>query len=130
MESLGLLEISWMVLGVLVGGALGFLVARIFFLVKLQKHRRAAVAKSRQVVTGQVSEQIAPLLPNFPFEPKDLMFLGKGVDYLVLDGLSRGALEKIVFLEVKTGKSQLNRNEKMIRDAVGRGAVEYAVWRM
>jgi len=30
------------------------------------------------------------------------VFLGKGVDYLVLDGLSKGNLSKIVFLEIKS----------------------------
>ncbi|MBP7841301.1 hypothetical protein KA037_01305 [Patescibacteria group bacterium] len=31
--------------------------------------------QSRSVVMGQVSEQIAPLLPNFPYHYKDVMFL-------------------------------------------------------
>ncbi len=58
------------------------------------------------------------MLPGFPYSPKDLVFIGKGFDYLVLDGLSSGELKEIVFLEVKTGTSSLNGNERMIRDAV------------
>jgi len=56
---------------------LGYLVAKIYFLLYLRKHRKQAVQKSRQVITGQVSEQIAPLLPDFPYHYKDVMFMGK-----------------------------------------------------
>jgi predicted Holliday junction resolvase-like endonuclease len=96
----------------------------------MRKHRQHAVKQSRSVVMGQVSEQIAPLLPNFPYHYKDVMFLGKGVDYIVFDGLHTGYLEQIILLEVKSGNSQLNRNEKLIRDCIRRGAVEYDVWRI
>ncbi|MBP7062367.1 hypothetical protein KBA84_06285 [Patescibacteria group bacterium] len=39
-------------------------------------------------------------------------------------------MEKVILLEVKSGNSQLNRNEKLIRDCIRRGAVEYDVWRI
>jgi len=42
------------------------------------------------------------MLPNFPYHYKDLVFLGKGIDYLVFDGLSEGNLKEIVFLEIKS----------------------------
>jgi len=69
------------------------------------------------------------MLPGFPYDPSDLVFVGKGFFYLVLDGLSRGKLENIVFLEVKTGKSQLNAREKKIRACVQARNVEYREWR-
>jgi predicted Holliday junction resolvase-like endonuclease len=37
---------------------------------------------------GEVYEQLTPLLPDFPFSPRDMVFVGKGVDYIVFDGLS------------------------------------------
>lgn len=64
---------------------------------------------------GEVSEKMLPIFPDFPYQSKDLVFVGKGVDYVVFDGLAEGMLRDIIFLEVKTGKSQLNRNEKMIQ---------------
>jgi predicted Holliday junction resolvase-like endonuclease len=79
---------------------------------------------------GQVTEQMAPLLPDFPYHYKDAMFLGKGVDYVIFDGLHRGVIDNIIFLEVKSGVSQLNKNEKMIKDAVIAGKLHYDVWRM
>lgn len=55
----------------------------------MKGNRKDAVDRSRSVVLGHVHEKIAPLLPHFPYSYKDLVFLGKGVDYLVFDGLSR-----------------------------------------
>lgn len=98
-------------------------------MVRMKKQRSDAVTRSRNVVLGHVNEKIAPLLPNFPYFYKDLVFLGKGVDYLVLDGLSKGNLNKIVFLEIKTGTSTLNRNEQMVRDCVTQKRVSYEIWK-
>ncbi|MDD5770610.1 MAG: Holliday junction resolvase-like protein, partial [Candidatus Gracilibacteria bacterium] len=74
--------------------------------------------------------KVLPFLPNFPYKPRDMTFVGKGIDYIVFDGLSAGDLEKIVFLEVKSGNSTLNKNEKMIRDVVNKVKVEYREYRV
>jgi len=96
----------------------------------MRKLRQISVKQSRSVVMWQVSEQLAPLLPDFPYHYKDAMFLWKWVDYIIFDGMHRGVIENIVFLEVKSGVSQLNKNEKMIKDAVIAGKLRYDVWRI
>lgn len=106
-----------------------YLIAKLYFMIKIKQQRSDAVTRSRNVVLGHVHEKIAPLLPNFPYSYKDLVFLWKGVDYLVLDWLSKGNLNKIVFLEIKSWTSTLNRNEQMIRDCVGQKRVIYEVWK-
>ena len=78
-------DLAVILVGVAIGVFLGYLLARIYFLVRIKSSRKAAVSQSRSVVLGHVNEKIAPLLPNFPYYYKDLMFLGKGVDYLVFD---------------------------------------------
>lgn len=40
------------------------------------------------------------------------------VDLIVFDGLNAGKLERIVFVEVKTGGSQLTGRERQVRDMV------------
>lgn len=77
-----------------------------------------------------MNEKIAPILPNFPYNYKDLMFMGKWVDYIVFDGLSEWYVHQIVLLELKSGKSRLNKNEKLIKDAVDKGKVKYKVLRI
>ena len=44
--------------------------------------------RSRAVLGGLVSEQMAPLLPGFPFDPGDCRFVGKPVDFIVFKGMN------------------------------------------
>lgn len=118
--------IWWIGIGLLVG----FLFAKIFFYQSVRKARQQAVKQSKATTFGYVSESLAPLAPEFPYHIKDLMFLGKWVDYLVFDGLHEGNLRKIRFLEVKTNTSKLNAREKMIKAAVEQGKVSYEILRI
>lgn len=92
--------------------------------------RRDAVRRSLAVVTGKVSEQLVPYWPQFPFAPRDARFLGAPVDFIVFDGLSEGAVRRVVFVEVKTGDARVTPRERGIRDAVDRGAVEWMELRL
>lgn len=117
--------IFWIIIGLLIG----YLIARIYFFIKIKHQRQDAVTRSRNVVLGNVNEKIAPLLPGFPYHYKDLMFLGKWIDYIVFDWLSHWNLTKIVFLEIKTNSSTLNRNETMIKQCIEQKKVEYQIYR-
>jgi len=87
--------------------------------------RRDVLRRSLAVVTGKVSEQLVPYWPQFPFVPRDARFLGSPVDFVVFDGLSEGAVRRVLFVEVKSGSARLSERERGIRDAVERGAVEW-----
>jgi len=87
--------------------------------------RKDAIQRSLAVTTGKVYEQLVPYLPNFPFNPKDVRFLGSPVDFVVFDGLSAGDVTRIVFVEVKTGDAALSSRERRIRDAVQASRVEW-----
>lgn len=109
---------------------LGFLVCRINVAVLLKKVRKDSVNRSRAVIGGQMVEQIAPYLPDFPCNPADCHFLGKPVDIIAFSGAAEGdKVEEIVFVEVKTGESQLSSREKEIRDCIRRGKIRYEVYR-
>lgn len=87
--------------------------------------RRDTLRRSLAVVTGKVSEQLVPYWPQFPFPPRDARFLGAPVDFVVFDGLSEGAVRRVVFVEVKTGDARVSPREGGIREAVDQGAVEW-----
>jgi predicted Holliday junction resolvase-like endonuclease len=87
--------------------------------------RLDAVQRSLAVTTGKVYEQLVPYLPDFPFNPKDVRFLGSPVDFVVFDGLSDGRVTRIVFVEVKTGGADLSTRERRVRDAVHDARVEW-----
>lgn len=95
------------------------------------KVRKDAVKRSKAVIGGQVAEQIAPFLPDFPANPSDARFLGKPVDFIVFSGLSENEkIDEILLVEVKTGKSALNEREKEVKKAVERGNVRYVEYRI
>jgi len=87
--------------------------------------RHDAIQRSLAVTAGKVYEQLVPYLPDFPFNPKDVRFLGSPVDFVVFDGLSDGQITRIVFVEVKTGVAELSTRERRVRDAVRDSRVEW-----
>ncbi|KKL07503.1 hypothetical protein LCGC14_2585350, partial [marine sediment metagenome] len=68
-------------------------------------HRKDAILKSRSVLGGLFSEQLAPFFPNFNFKPTECRFLGKPIDFIVFKGLDDKKVNEVVFVEVKRGKS-------------------------
>ena len=101
----------------LAGVFLGRLIQKLKDLSLLKKQRKDAVKKSRAVIGGQVAEQLAPYLPEFPCNPGDVCFLGKPVDFIGFTGLTESdEIHEVMFIEVKTGQSKLNGHEKQLKD--------------
>ena len=98
---------------------------------KLKKIRQDAVKRSNAVKGGQIAEQLAPFLPNFPCNPADAHFLGQPIDYIAFPGLcEKNTVDEILLIEVKTNTSQLSSREKEIRDAVQSGRIRYVEYRI
>ena len=98
---------------------------------EFKKQRKDAVNRSRSVLCGQFSEQIAPFLPGFPCNPGDVRFVGKPVDFVAFPGCAEGGdIEEIYFIEVKSGQSKLSPREKQIKLAVEQGRVKYFEYRI
>lgn len=87
--------------------------------------RQDAVNRSRAVIAGKVTEHFIPYLPDFPFNPKDARFIGTPVDMIIFDGMDAGELQRIVLLEVKTGRSGLSSRERKVRDVIEAGKLEW-----
>jgi predicted Holliday junction resolvase-like endonuclease len=103
---------------VLLGVMLAVVVAHVRLRLRIHEIRADAVRRSAAVVAGKVSEQLAPYMPGFPYDPKDARFLGTPIDLVVFDGMNEEEVREIVFLEIKTGGSHLSSRERLIRDAV------------
>jgi predicted Holliday junction resolvase-like endonuclease len=90
--------------------------------------RADAIKKSAAVVRGKVAEHLVPFDAAFGFNPRDCRFLGSPVDLIVFEGLTEGDVERVVFIEVKSGKyARLSQREKQVRDAIENGEVDYEV---
>lgn len=100
------------------------------WLASSEEMRKVALAKSRQVIGGSFSEQLAPFLPGFPFDPTEARFIGKPVDFLVFRGLAAGQVEEVVFVEVKSGASRLNSNEQTLKNCIEQKKVSFFEYRV
>lgn len=79
---------------------------------KEAKKKVTSQKKSSEVRLGHIAETLAPFLDQFEFDPEACTFLGKPIDYI-----SFGE-EEITFIEVKSGNSQLNNNQRRVRDLI------------
>jgi len=123
-----------LIVGMALGLGVGLLLAALYLLWWKARYTRLlrmdAVQRSQAVTAGKVFEQLVPYLPGFPFNPKDVRFLGTPVDLVVFDGLSEGAVRRIVFVEVKTAGGDLSARERRVRDAVNARRVEWSELRV
>lgn len=96
----------------------------------LKDERNKSVKKSKSVIMWELYEKILPFLPDFPFKPRDMVFVWKAVDYIIFDWLDEWNLKQIIFLELKSGNSNLNKNEKMVRDAIKSWKINYIEYKV
>lgn len=92
--------------------------------------RQDAVSRSRSVLAGQFSEQLAPYLPDFKYNPCECRFIGKPVDIIVFRGLDNKEIKEIVFLEIKSGDSKLSLTQKSIKNAIENGNVRWEEYKI
>ncbi|MCQ2574038.1 MAG: hypothetical protein MJ182_09085 [Treponema sp.] len=123
-------RLSYIIIGLILF-VIGLLFGKFTSYKKTRKIRKDAVTRSRAVIGGQVAEQLAPLLPDFPCNPGDCRFVGKPVDFVVFSGMTENNLiDEIVFIEVKTGTSSLSEREKQVKDCITNGRVKYLEYRV
>lgn len=127
---LQLKEIFILIVWILFWLFIGILIWKIIKYKTLKEQRASSIKKSKSVILWEVYEKVLPFLPNFPFAPRDMTFVWKWIDYIVFDWLSEWNLKKIVFLEVKSGSSSLNKNEQIIRDTINSWRVEYKKYKI
>jgi predicted Holliday junction resolvase-like endonuclease len=97
---------------------------------QLPLHRKEAILKSRSVLGGQFSEQLAPFLPDFKYLPTECKFMGKPVDLIIFKGMDDKKIEEIIFMEIKSGKSKLNSSEKSLKETIQNKRVKWEEYRI
>ena len=80
--------------------------------------------KSSEVRTGKITEQIAPFLADYPLNSQTARFIGDPIDFVHFDE------DMVTFVEVKSGKSQLSKKQRNIRDLIKEGKVEFTIYRV
>jgi predicted Holliday junction resolvase-like endonuclease len=74
---------------------------------------------TRSVNIGFILERMFPSLAEFPYCCEDCRSMFDPVDYLVFEGLAvKGKVERILWVEIKTGGARLNQHQKQIKSLV------------
>ena len=127
-------ELIWVVMLFLIILYFGFLIGKFISRKEMEEKipelREDAIKQSRAVLSGQFSEQIAPYLPNFPYKPTEARFIGKPVDFIIFKGMDEKKIEEVVFVEVKSGQSQLSKTEKNLRETIQNKKVSWDEYRV
>ncbi len=87
----------------------------------LERQKRATTKSEKTAIAvgiGKIIEKILPAHKNFDLIPSDCRFLAEPIDMIVFDGVSENKIDKITFMDVKTGGATLNTHQKQIRDAI------------
>ena len=101
---------------------------------ELRSEKKSIVSSSeigsRATNIGFLSERIAPSLKDFPFDRNDCRSIFDPIDYLVFEGLSRtGTVNKIFFVEIKTGGARLQANQKEIKSLVESKKIDFMTYK-
>jgi predicted Holliday junction resolvase-like endonuclease len=102
------------------------------------KERKEELAKARERMTaraektahavnlGKIVEKIAPSFASFAYSAGDCRALFEPIDYLIFSGLaSRGTVDALIFVDVKSGKARLTATQRNIKERVEAGAVKF-----
>ncbi|MBN1274869.1 hypothetical protein JXA12_01070 [Candidatus Woesearchaeota archaeon] len=127
---IAIIAIAALWIGYLLGKYYGKLLSDRLWAEELPRIRADAAKRSRAVVGGQFSEQLAPFLPGFPYNPTEVRFLGKPVDFLVFKGMDEKEISEVVFVEVKSGKSRLSGVEKSLKTTIQGRKVSWKEYRV
>ncbi|MBT3262025.1 hypothetical protein HN992_03060 [Candidatus Woesearchaeota archaeon] len=75
--------------------------------------------RSKVVKHGKSFEQLFPYMSSYPYDPQNFRFLGSPIDGISFEK------DELVFIEFKTGKSQLSEKQKKIRDLINSKKVKW-----
>lgn len=84
---------------------------------------------SKSVNLGFIFERIAPTLPSFPFDKNDCRSMFDPIDYVIFEGLhKKGKVDKLFFVDIKTGAARLNKTQKEIKEIVENKKVTFKLY--
>lgn len=99
----------------------------------LKKNKKLTNVKaeitSKAVNIGGSCEKVLPTLKDFRLNLPDCRFLGNPIDMITFNGLSFNKVDSLSFIEVKTGRARLNKNQKLVKEAVEDHKVRYRVYK-
>ncbi len=91
--------------------------------------RLEAVRRSRSTLLGKFFERLGPFLQRFGHDPRDVRPVMDPIDYVVFDGVTvTRRVDRITFVEVKSGTARESATQKSIVDAIREGRFGVETW--
>ena len=80
--------------------------------------------KSSEIRLGKIGEQFSPFLYDWPWDSNNFRFLATPIDGIQFND------DEIVFVEIKTGKSNLTKKQKNIKEIVNNKKIKFVTFRV
>lgn len=111
----------WLTITLILALVLTFLLC-----IRLQHKLNQERFRNRSLSTkyGKLTEQFLPLVNAYPWNPTNFRFLGSPIDGVQFEE------DKVIFVEFKTGMSQLSSRQKEIKALVESGQVMFEIIRV
>lgn len=100
---------------------------------EIEKERKRAIAKHKQVVKGYTAEHFAPFkIPEYL--ASDYFFINGPVDFIIFESATgvrnktTDQIDKIIFLDIKSGNANLSTLQRRVRDAIKDGRVVFQTY--
>lgn len=77
-----------------------------------------AIKRSASVSKGKIVEHFAPFMLPDILNPDEIVFIGSPIDLISFTDIDTKDDISIDFLEIKTGNSNLNKKQKLIKEAI------------
>ena len=105
----------------LAGALLVVLLVTVPWIRRLRRRLRETDSGKRSQSTryGQITEQFAPFLASWPWDPKRFRFIGTPVDGIQFNE------DGVVFVEVKAADSRLSGVQRQVKEHVDAGRVSW-----
>jgi len=95
----------------------------------MQRIKKGAPKTSLAVNIGKICEKVAPAMNGFPHSIDDCRFMAEPIDYLIFRGIMAGGkVNRLIFMDIKTGNARLNKSQRLIKQIVEMGKVELLVY--
>ena len=97
---------------------------------RLKRLKNIGATKSESgahsVNIGFILERLAPTMGSFRFKHNDCRSLFDPIDYVIFEGLAeKGRVDKIFFIDIKTGNAKLNKRQKEIKAVINNKKVNF-----
>ena len=93
------------------------------------KKRQKIETTTQSVNMGFILERLAPVLEQFRFNKNDCRSLFDPIDYVIFDGLHKnGKVQKIFFIDIKSGAAKLKKNQKAIKAKIEEKKVAFKLY--